>query len=168
VSGKEEFIGGSIIMTAADLWLNLGLGVLSGVISGVITGIGVTVYYRKKDNRQKWLKQFEDDKQAMSRFFNEVVAEIDFILSQEEYDFSYIIRTLPKAPPFTSYHHVDIDDAHKSATSRAYSLIDEMQVFFSQSKIDKKELFIQRSKLRIAQLNVLGMGTTAEYLENKV
>jgi cellulose biosynthesis protein BcsQ len=147
-------------MTSQEVWINLGLGVISGIISGIITGFGVSIYYRKKDSIQQWSRQLFEDKQNMSQYINEIKYELDQIISNPDLrEFTYLRRLLVKPPKFLSFRDDKIEKEYHNTTITVYKMFEEIEVYLNMEKVELDKLSEYRRTLVNVQFDILRINT---------
>lgn len=61
-------------------WCELISNVILSLITGLLSGWIVSDYFRRKQQMEEWLRNFNEQKQLLSKFIGAISEEIDFII----------------------------------------------------------------------------------------
>ncbi|AUO08173.1 hypothetical protein NS115_01685 [Paenibacillus jamilae] len=144
------------------------LDILKDVVIAIITGIGtgwvMTEYYREKDKRTSWIKQFEEEKQIMSYFLRQVYFEIDLFKDNSNYDKTNLLRVLKTAPRFSSLSEVHNKELFVNDVITLNLLLRELEDYLTASEtINYNELVRLKSEIFKAHFQVLKMPSSSLY-----
>ena len=144
-----------------ELLLNVTIGLITGLVSGVVSGGLVSKYFNKKQDKEKWRRDFSEDQQNLSRFIEVIKYEIEIFITkrnkEEEIDTTEIKRIITKDYPRTYSFSDTLDDESENKMSVLSSLMREIETISNQVAIS--ELMNYKRKLFQSQMAILSLTT---------
>lgn len=144
-----------------DLLSNILIGLVTGLVSGLISGGLVSKYFNKKQDKEKWRRDFSEDKQNLSRFIDVIKNEIEVLIikrnKEEEIDTTEVRRIITKDYPRTYSFSDTLDGESEIKMSVFSSLMREVETISNQ--VTLSELMDYKKRLSQSQMAILSLTT---------
>lgn len=140
-----------------DILSNLFIGIVSGGISGVV----VTWFFSRKEKKDQWEFDFNNDKQSMSRYLELLRFEVSLIreklVSGEKFELDHIKIRLKDVPRRPSFKSKVLTEESLNLIGSVNKSINNLTKYIDSNTLKAGELRYLEGQLLRAQLEILSV-----------